>query len=139
MSIKAQSLSLDNYTDRDSDAAKVIKGFIETIKDECMSDLDNYTDALNRIDEKNKQLHEYRETISGLRNKLTEANDLNAKRMNKQVGHIEKLHNKLALAVEFIEMVEDNRKMPHFHAEYQTRLYCLTDKATELLKQLTGQ
>lgn len=44
------------------------------------------------------------------------------------------LQKKLDEAVKVIEMVEDHRKMPHQHSDLQTRLYCLTERATEFLK-----
>lgn len=44
--------------------------------------------------------------------------------------------SKLAIAVEVLEMVEDNTKMPHQHSDLQTRLYCLTERATEALSKI---
>lgn len=54
------------------------------------------------------------------------------------------IHNPLACASpqaedrlrkikEFIEMVEDNTKMPHQHTDPQLRLYCLAERAREIL------
>jgi hypothetical protein len=37
---------------------------------------------------------------------------------------------------EALEMVEDNRKMPHHHDDLQTRLYCLAERAREALSKL---
>lgn len=33
------------------------------------------------------------------------------------------------------EMVMDNTKMPHQHSDLQTRLYCLSERAREVLKR----
>ena len=35
---------------------------------------------------------------------------------------------------EVLEMVIDNSKMPHLHADYQTRLYCLAERAQQALE-----
>lgn len=43
----------------------------------------------------------------------------------------------LKLAMELIDMVEDNSKMPHQHTDPQTRLYCLTERAVELRDKLS--
>jgi hypothetical protein len=45
---------------------------------------------------------------------------------------------KLVIAIEVLEMVEDHRKMPHQHEDLQTRLYCLTERAAEALKKIRG-
>lgn len=39
--------------------------------------------------------------------------------------------NKIKDALILIDMVEDNSKMPHPHADPQTRLYCLAERARE--------
>jgi hypothetical protein len=46
------------------------------------------------------------------------------------------LKAKLALTVELVEMVQDNRKMPHFHLDHYERLCCLSERATEVLEKL---
>jgi hypothetical protein len=35
-----------------------------------------------------------------------------------------------------VEMLEDHRKMPHEHKDAQTKLYCLTERASEALKKI---
>lgn len=42
-------------------------------------------------------------------------------------------NSKLKKAVVVLEMVEDNRKMPHKHLDYFERLCCLTERAAEVL------
>lgn len=37
---------------------------------------------------------------------------------------------------ELAEMVEDNTKMPHQHEDLQTRLYCLAERAKEVLEKV---
>lgn len=41
--------------------------------------------------------------------------------------------------VTLAEMVEDHTKMPHQHSDLQTRLYCLTERASEALKIYRGE
>ena len=36
---------------------------------------------------------------------------------------------------EVLEMVEDPRKMPHQHEDLRTRLYCLAERAREVLNE----
>lgn len=43
---------------------------------------------------------------------------------------------KLQVAVEFIEMVEDHRKMPHQHIVAYDRINCLNNLATETLTKI---
>lgn len=38
-------------------------------------------------------------------------------------------------ALEVIKMVADNRKMPHQHKDYHTRLCCLAERANEFLEK----
>lgn len=38
--------------------------------------------------------------------------------------------------VEVLEMVQDNTKMPHQHTDPQLRLYCLAERAEEVLKKV---
>lgn len=38
--------------------------------------------------------------------------------------------------VEVLRMVEDNSKMPHQHQDLQTRLYCLAERAREVLEKV---
>jgi endonuclease V-like protein UPF0215 family len=38
-----------------------------------------------------------------------------------------------------VEMVEDNRKMPHKHLDYFERLCCLTERAQEALKEYRSE
>ena len=45
------------------------------------------------------------------------------------------LNTNLSEAIEIIEMVEDNRKMPHQHDDYYTRLCCLSEQAREFLEK----
>lgn len=44
--------------------------------------------------------------------------------------------HKLSLAKEVLEMVVDNTKMPHQHSDLQTRLYCLAERAREVLDKI---
>jgi hypothetical protein len=39
-------------------------------------------------------------------------------------------------AVEVLNMVQDNTKMPHQHTDPQLRLYCLAERAEEVLKKI---
>jgi len=52
------------------------------------------------------------------------------------IDRIIKLKAKLAAAVKVLEMVQDNTKMPHSHSDPQLRLYCLAERASEVLKEL---
>lgn len=45
-------------------------------------------------------------------------------------------NSKLIIAMEFIYMVEDHRKMPHQHSDAQTKLYCLTERARETMEKI---
>lgn len=45
------------------------------------------------------------------------------------------LQNEMREALEIIEMVADNRKMPHQHEDYHTRLCCLAERANEFLEK----
>lgn len=47
-------------------------------------------------------------------------------------------HKVLQETREVLEMVQDNTKMPHQHSDLQTRLYCLSERATEALKKIGG-
>lgn len=49
---------------------------------------------------------------------------------------IHQLETKLQVALEFIDMVEDNSKMPHQHSDYYLRLCCLAERATEIKLKL---
>jgi hypothetical protein len=41
--------------------------------------------------------------------------------------------NEYVEMIEVLKMVEDNTKMPHQHSDLQTRLYCLAERAREVL------
>jgi hypothetical protein len=47
-----------------------------------------------------------------------------------------KLKHNLELAKLVLEMVEDNSKMPHQHEDKQLRLYCLAERAREVLDKI---
>jgi hypothetical protein len=47
------------------------------------------------------------------------------------IGKIKKLEQQLKEAESVIDMVEDNRKMPHQHKDYYKRLCCLSERARE--------
>lgn len=52
-------------------------------------------------------------------------------------AEIEALKSKLVIAKYVLEMVVDNTKMPHQHSDFQTRLYCLSERASEALEKLS--
>lgn len=43
-------------------------------------------------------------------------------------------HHYIERLKEVLEMVVDNTKMPHKHEDLQTRLYCLAERAREILE-----
>lgn len=51
------------------------------------------------------------------------------------IDRIIKLETKLATALEGLKMVEDNTKMSHQHIDPQLRLYCLAERAREVLEE----
>lgn len=62
-------------------------------------------------------------------------------KMNRLKVTQEDIENETALLlqiedlIEVLEMVEDNRKMPHQHKDYYLRLCCLSERAKEVLEK----
>lgn len=55
--------------------------------------------------------------------------------MKRLEDKIHSLQSKLAEYEEVLKMVEDHRLMPHHHKDAQAKLYCLTERASEVLRK----
>lgn len=64
----------------------------------------------------------------------------NLKFNNDYVEEVEYKNSNLLAEVQkltaVLEMVQDNTKMPHQHTDPQLRLYCLSERASEVLEKL---
>jgi hypothetical protein len=54
------------------------------------------------------------------------------------LAKLDEMEKKIDGAMEVIDMVIDNSKMPHKHSDPQLRLYCLTEIASDFLKKCEG-
>ena len=77
-------------------------------------------------------------------NKISLAGEASAKKdrsLDQEIESLRKDREKLVEVVKelrsTLEMVEDNSKMPHQHTDLQTRLYCLAERAREVLARTT--
>ena len=80
-----------------------------------------------------KSFKKYQEAIQ---NRDWQTCDLIADENEALLKQVKKLQTENERLRALAEMVEDHRKMPHQHIEAQDKLYCLTERAREILEEL---